>query len=186
MKLRIYAIAVTLVLTAVLTNPSAEHHYTKLRQCYPWIDKSLLLDAKMKLWLLTPPSDQEGTTPYDDYDSPKDVPPILVYESWGVFSLVHRVEAETYCVTHLGPELPISVGFLGCVFATRPSKVPYERENAAKQGQAKPFAASLGAQRIVNLKPAEASTNSFGIKGPMMIDMPPRPKDALYKLGPLE
>jgi len=183
-KLRIYAIAITLVLIAVLTNPPGEQHYVKLAQLYPWVNESLLREAKLKLWRLSPSTDREAQPPYGFYDS-ADTPPSLTYASYGVVSFVYPMRPFLRtCGNGRGP-LPISIGFLGQVFARRPASGPHEGESAAKQGQAKPFAASLGAQRIINLEPAEASTNSFGIRG-MMIDMPPRPKDAIYKLGPLE
>ena len=187
MKLRIYAIAITLILVAALTNPPAEDHYVKLAQFYPWVIESLLQDAKSKTWLLSPPADREAQLPYVSLDW-TNTPPTLIYESYGVVSFVYGSHPSLVgeCGTAgYGPP-PMSIGFLGHVFAKRPASGPHEGERAAKQSQGELHVVYFGGQPILNLKPAEAPTNSFGIKGPTMIDMPPPPKDALYKLGPLE
>ena len=184
MKLRIYAITVTLVLIAVLTNPPAEQHYVKLAQLYPWVIESLLQDAKSKTWRLSPPADREAQLPYVPLDW-TNTPPTLIYESYGVVSFVYRSHPSLVgeCGTGYGPP-PISIGFLGHVFAKRPASGPHEGESAAKQSQGELQVVYFGGQRILNLKPAEASTNSFGIRG-LMIDAPPRPKDAVYKMQSL-
>ncbi len=186
MKLRIYAIAVTLILVAVLTNPPAEAHYVKLAQLYPWVIEFLLQDAKFRTWRLSPPADREAQPPYGSYDS-ANARSILTYQNYGVVSFVYqnRLHLGGVCGTGYGPP-PISIGFLGHVFAKRPASGPQESESAAKQSQVELYVLSFYGQPLLDLKPAEAPTNSFGIKGPTMIDMPPRPKDALYKLGPLE
>jgi hypothetical protein len=112
-KLRIYAIFLTVILVAVLVNPSAEQHYAKLEQFYPWVNEALLLQARIKF--------SEGKTAFDFYDSPNDVPHTLTYKSFGVLSTVHTKQFWEPCFTYLGPHWPTSIGFLGHVFAKRPT-----------------------------------------------------------------
>lgn len=186
MKLRIYAVVVTLVLIAVLTNPSEELHYAKLRQFYPsWVDECLLNGAKLKLWHLSPPTEQEGHAPYDQYDSTGNLSRVLNYTSLGFFSIVKTEELWRPCGLSFGPRWPISIGFLGYVFAKRPPKSLNEEDYTAEQGQTKTY--SFRGQGSLDT-PDESGTNamSFRIQGPMMIDTPPRRKDALYKMQSLE
>lgn len=122
MKLRIYAIIVTLVLIAVLTNPSAEQHYAKLAQLYPWVNESLLADAQETVWILSSTSDQISEPAYN---SAIGRPPVsrLIYTSLGALSFVQYDERAAPCGNDEGPSKPISIGFLGYVFAERPPKV---------------------------------------------------------------
>lgn len=60
-ELLIYAIFVTVVLAAVLTNPSGERHYKQLAHFYPWANESLVADAQMKVRILSSPSEQKNS-----------------------------------------------------------------------------------------------------------------------------
>jgi hypothetical protein len=154
MKLLVYAIVVTVVLLAALTNPPADQHYEKLAQLYPWVNESVLADARQTVWRLALLSDRKSEFPYNStIGFGQDLR--LIYTSLGVLSFVRCDERWPLCANDQGASKPISIGFLGYVFAERPPKGLYEEENAAKQGQAKPFAATLGGQRILNLKPAD-------------------------------
>ena len=158
MKLRIYAIVVTLVLDAVLTNPSEELHYAKLRQFYPsWVDECLLNGAKLKLRHLSPPTEQEGHAPYDQFDSTWSLSQVLNYTSLGFLSIVQTEELWRPCGLSFGPRWPISIGFLGYIFAKRPpTPEEYEKERQRE----------LDKDRLPRLQT--------------------RPKDALYKMESLE
>jgi hypothetical protein len=119
MKLRIYTIVVTVALIAVLANPSAERHYEKLAQFYPWVNESRLADARMEVWSLSPTSEREKWLPYDSLTNDgSDI--YLIYTSLGVLSFVQCDERCPPCGNDEGPSKPISIGFLGYVFAKRP------------------------------------------------------------------
>lgn len=81
MMLRIYAVVVTVLLVAALTNPSAQKQYAKLERVYPWITKSYFVDAQTGVVLAGPrgvPESREGTYPA----------PVFTYYSNGFFSYV--------------------------------------------------------------------------------------------------
>jgi hypothetical protein len=200
MKLRIYAIFVTVVLVAVLINPSAERHYEKLAQFYPWVNESRLADARMEVWSLSPPSEREKLLPYDSltndgYDLR------LIYTSWGLLSFVQCDERYPPCGNDGGPSKPISLGVLGFVFAKRPpTPEEYEKQRQrqldkdrlprlqTRSGQAKAY--KFSGEGSLNA-PDGSGTNAASfriqsIRGPKLIEMPPRPKDALYKMESLE
>ena len=200
MKLRIYAIFVTVVLVAVLTNPSAERHYEKLAQFYPWVNESRLVDAQEAVWRLSPPSEQKRGHPLHSF--PNDGFGVyLIYTSWGLLSFVQCDERYPPCGNDEGPSKPLSIGFLGYVFAERPpTPEEYEKQRQrqldkdrlprlqTRSGQAKAY--KFSGEGSLNA-PDGSGTNaaSFriqGIQGPKLIDMPPRPKDALYKMESLE
>ena len=157
-KLRIYAIVVTLVLVAVLTNPSAERHYEKLAQFYPWVNESRLADAQEAVWRFSAPSERDAVAP--SFTSMKAAEehtdrPIsdhkrwvdalrgrLAYTSWGVLSVATTQIADADiggCATGIGlrhlPQ-PISLGVLGFVFAKHPP-TPEEVENVYRRNQAR-------------------------------------------------
>ena len=197
MKLRIYAIFVTVVLVAVLTNQSAERHYEKLAQFYPWVNESRLADARMEVWSLSPPSEREKWLPYDSltndgYDL------FLIYTSWGLLSFVQCDERYPPCGNDGGPSKPISLGVLGFVFAKRPpTPEEYEKQRQrqldkdrlprlqTRPGQAKTYT-FIGEGGLDAPDGSGTNAASFHIQGPKLIDMPPRPKDALYKMESLE
>lgn len=223
MKLRIYAILVTLVLLAVLTNPSAERHYEKLAQFYPWVNESLLADAKETVWRLSPPSERGAFDPsftsmkadeergdslasehkrWVDAERGR-----LIYTSLGILSLVtsQNTDPDNWCATNQGPTLPrpISIGFLGYVFAKRPpTPEELEKQHLEEErqrlldiarlprlrtlsSQAKTYTFCGGGSSNAHVG-SSTNTNSFSIQGPVIIDTPPRPKDALYKMEALE
>jgi hypothetical protein len=226
MKLRIYAIFVTVALVAVLTNPSAERHYEKLAQFYPWANESRLADAQEAVWRLSPPSERDDVaaslTRMKATEEPADRPITdhkrwvdalrgrLAHTSWGVFSVVTTqvTDVDDWCATDIGLRRlprPISLGFLGYVFAKRPP-TPEELEKflekdrqrllpkvhltklQTRSGQAKAY--TFSGKGFLNA-PNGSGTNaaSFriqGIRGPILIDTPPRPMDALYKMEALE
>jgi hypothetical protein len=222
MTLRVYAISLTVVLVAVLTNPSAERHYENLAQFYPWVNESLLADAKETVWRLSPPSergavDASFTSMKADEEREDSLVSEhkrwvdaergrLIYTSLGILSVVtsQKTNTDNRCGTYLGPTLPrpISMGFLGCLFAKRPPtpeelKKYLEKERNRLLGkvrllkrqtrpdQTKTY--TLSGKGGLNA-PAGSSTdtNSFRISGPVIIDTPPRQKDALYKMEALE
>jgi len=131
MKLRIYAVVVTVLLIAVLTNPSPQTHYAELRKYYPWVDESLLADAQEKVWLLTSTSDQRSEPAYNSTIG-RPLVSRLIYTSLGALSFVQYDERSAPCGNDEGPSKPISLGFLGYVFADRPPKGPYEEEKQEK------------------------------------------------------
>lgn len=224
MKLRIYAIFVTLVLVAVLTNPSAERHYEKLAQLYPWVNESLLADAQETVWRLSPPSEQETVAAFFTrmkaaQERTKAPDPEhkgwvdawrgrLFYTSWGILSVVTTQITDVdlgECATGSGLRLlpqRMSLGFLGYVFVKR-APTPEELEKRIKNerqllldkvrfprletlsGQAKTY--TFSGEETLSV-PDGSGTNAtpFHIRGPIMIDTPPRPKDALYKMESLE
>ena len=223
-KLRIYAIFVTLVLVAVLTKPSAERHYEKLAQLYPWVKESVLADAQKTVWRLSPPSDQETVAAFFTRMKPaqertKAPNPEhkgcvdawrgrLFYTSWGILSLVTTQITDVdvgECATGSGLRLlpqPISLGFLGYVFVKRApttkeleKRIKNERQLLLDKvrlprletlsGHAKTYTFSSEGTLSVPDGTGAKST-PFHIRGPIMIDTPPRPKDAIYKMESLE
>lgn len=200
MKLRIYAIFVTVVLVAVLTNPSAERHYENLAQLYPWVNESRLADARMEVWRLSPPSEREKWLPYDSSTN-NDYGLYLIYTSWGLLSFVQCDERYPPCGNDGGPSKPLSIGFLGYVFAERPPTLEeYEKERQRELDKDRlPRLQTRSDKAEAYMFSGEGSLNtpdgsgknaaSFriqGIRGPILIDTPPRRKDALYKMESLE
>ena len=106
MKLRTYAVVVTLALIAALTNPSQDDHYAKLESVHPWVSESLLQSEISRR--------DRGRTP------PKPFPelsqtPVLSYWSYGLASAVTFYPRIVYCPTGVTDKF-ISFGLFGFVF----------------------------------------------------------------------
>ena len=203
MKLRIYAIFVTVVLVAVLTNPSAERHYEKLAQFYPWVNESRLVDAQEAVWRLSPPSEQKRGHPLHSLtNGGHDL--CLIYTSWGLLSFVQCDERYPPCGNDAGPSKPLSIGFLGYVFAKRPPTpeefetrrerqrqrlLPKEQLTAPQtrsdQGKTYTFSGE-GGLNASDGSGTNAASFRVQVWRPRLIDTPPRPMDALYKMEALE
>lgn len=162
MKLRTYAIVVTLVLVAVLTNPSPGRHYEKLRQFYPWVNESLLAGALDDAWYLASPSERDALAlSFERIRAPHErtAAPVskrkewldehrrntrLAYESWGLLSLVIAGNPSSdvgLCATvgsteSLRPWPTLSIGLFGYVFAKGPP-TPEEIESVYQRNQAR-------------------------------------------------
>lgn len=126
MKLRIYAVVVSILLIAALTNPSAQKHYAELERIYPWVADSLLLEVQPRVMTLDEICGPEA----DPSEHQASQPPRLHYSSLGIASFV-------YTRLSLGRSFPIcgqsmvspkylflSFGIFGFVFTKEPELPP--------------------------------------------------------------
>jgi hypothetical protein len=122
MKLRIYAVIVTLALVAALTNPSEQNHHAKLSAAYPWVSESLLADDQIRVYL-----DEPANAPHKETEEnlirERNEPPQLSYWNYGIASAVTSYPRYVLCPTGVTPTL-LSFGLFGFVFLKHFPTVP--------------------------------------------------------------
>jgi hypothetical protein len=121
-KLRIYAVVVTLALIAALTNPSEENHYAKLSSFHFWVNESLLTEQEMEVRLRKgddAPSEPMTQAEWAEYERN----PSLSYWNFGLASAVTAYPRYVPCPTGVTPTL-LSFGLFGFVFLKHFPTVP--------------------------------------------------------------
>jgi predicted MarR family transcription regulator len=114
MKLRIYAVVVTLALIAALTNPSEQHHYDRLSSAHFWVNESVVTDQQMEMRLrkgADAPSELMMQAKRAEYDRT----PSLSYWNYGLASAVTAYPRYVPCPTGVRNRL-LSFGLLSVVF----------------------------------------------------------------------
>jgi hypothetical protein len=110
-KLRIYAVVVTLALIAALTNPSEENHYAKLQSLYPWVEESLLATAQMRYRFTDASREQTAQTLWPEWLQNN----YLSYRDYGIASAVVACLLSDPCPIGGEKCSLISLGFFGFV-----------------------------------------------------------------------
>ena len=136
MKLRIYALVVTLALIAALTNPSREGHYSKLESAYPWVSESLLVDAQTQLrW--ANPTDAPCEETEENSLTGWFEPPHLSYWNFGLASAVTSYPRYVPCPVGVTDRL-LSFGLFGLVFLKSQTSAPAPQSGDESATHAKP------------------------------------------------